>query len=589
MKIILTLILTISFLHLFSQEIDWKTVYEKSGFKKTHTYDQTIAYCKQLAENSEIIEYQTFGKSSRGYDLPLLILDPTKTFDINKIKNQGKAIILIQAAIHPGEPDGIDAGLILFRDIAIYQKYPDLIENTVILFIPSLNADGHNRMSPYNRINQNGPEEMGWRTNALYQNLNRDYLKIDSPELQAWVKLFNTWLPDFFIDCHTTDGADYQYSITYITEDNGNMNEAQSLWQSKKLIPYLEVEMEKDGHLIFPYVSFRRWHDPRSGLKNYVTRPALSHGYTAIQNRAGFLIETHMLKDYKTRVEGTYHAVKHIIKFINDDAKNLVLLNKEADEDIANSSFREQPFPISYAATNDSTMIEFKGVEYTVDSSDLTGGPWFKYNGEKKTFLLPFFNVHEPNAVAELPEAYIIYPEWKDVIEKVKIHGIEVKELTEEKTIPVKSYKFDQVQFSQAPFEGRQLITDFELIDIEEERTYPKGSYIIDMNQRTAKVIAHIFEPKSPDSYINWGYFNAIFEQKEYSETYVMEGKAREMLASNPELQKEFEKAKAENPQLFQYQWPMLNWFYQRTEYWDQYKDVYPVGKIMEREIVDGL
>jgi Zinc carboxypeptidase len=589
MKAIIILIFSILFLSIYSQESDWLTVYEKSDFKKTYSYEQTIEYSKKLAEFSDIIEFQIFGKSARGYDLPLLILDPSKSFDIQEIRKNGKAIVLFEAAIHPGEPDGIDAGLMLFRDIVVHNKFPELIENTVLLFIPSLNVDGHKRMSPYNRINQNGPEEMGWRTNSLYQNLNRDFLKIDSPELQAWVELYNKWLPDFFIDCHTTDGADYQYSLTYIGEDENNLSKNQYNWQSKNLIPYITKEMEKDGHLIFPYVAFRRWHDPRSGLKKYPERPALSHGYTAFQNRPGFLIETHMLKDYKTRVDATYKVLIHLINYVSNDAQNLVKMNKEADMEVAMKEFRDKPYPVQWTATKDSVMVEFKGIDYTVETSELTGGPWFKYNGKKATFTLPYFNQFEPSVVANLPEAYIIYPEWKELIKKAELHGVEVKKLSKETSVKINSYKFDNVQFSQEPFEGRHQINDFDLIKIEEERIYPEGSFIIDMNQRTAKIIAQIFEPDAPDSYIRWGFFNAIFEQKEYSETYVMEGKAREMLENNPELQKEFEDARKKNPELFQHQWPFLNWFFQHTEYWDQYKNVYPVGKIMDREIVNEL
>ena len=191
-NLIVFFVVFISFLQVISQTNNWLTVYEKSNFTKTHTYEQTIAFCKKLADKSEIVKYQTFGKSAREYDLPLLILDKTKSFDPTTIKSQNKAIVLIQAAIHPGEPDGIDAGLTLFRDIAVDNKYSDLLENTVVLFIPSLNPDGHNRMSPYNRINQNGPVEMGWRTNSKYQNLNRDFLKLDSPELQAWASVHST-------------------------------------------------------------------------------------------------------------------------------------------------------------------------------------------------------------------------------------------------------------------------------------------------------------------------------------------------------------------------------------------------------------
>ena len=566
-----------------AQNDDFTTIYEKSNFNKTHTYEQTIDFSKKLANASDILSYTTFGKSARGYDLPLLILDKSKTFDVDEIKKAGKAIILIEAAIHPGEPDGIDAGLTLFRDIVVGKKYAEILENTVILFIPSLNVDGHKRMSPYNRINQNGPEEMGWRTNSIYQNLNRDFLKIDSPELQAWVQLFDKWLPDFFIDCHTTDGADYQYSITYILEDNGNMNQAQSKWQHNNLLPYLEKNMEKDGHLIFPYVAFRRWHDPKSGLQSWITRPALSHGYTALKACPGLLIETHMLKDYKTRVEGTYYMLLHAITYINNDYKNITNLNIEARKEIASLSFRRNPFTITYTASPDSTMVKYKGYNYTEEKSDLTGGPWYKYTNNKKTFSLPYFNKHIPKDIIKIPEFYVITPEWHEVIKRLKLHGVKMTTLIRDTKMEVNSYKFTDVVFGQQPFEGRHLITNFDIEEIEETRIYPRGSYIIDMNQSAAKVALHILEPLAPDSYIRWGFFNALFEQKEYAETYVMEKVAREMIKDNPKLKEEFKKVVKDNPEIYNNQWAKLNWFYQQTPYWDKLKNVYPVGKIYTR------
>ena len=585
MKQILSLCLLCIFSIGFSQNSDWQTYYEKSGFKETPRYKQTVEYCKKLADASPWIKYVSFGVSPQGRELPLLIIDRNGNFTPLKVHKSGNAVLLIEAGIHPGEIDGKDAGLMFIRDIAIYKKYENLLDHVTILFIPIFNVDGHERFSQYNRINQNGPKEMGWRTTAQNLNLNRDFLKADTPEMKAWLKMFNEWLPDFFVDIHATDGADFQYVMTYGLETFGNMDDELTAWAELEYLKVMEEDMEKAGYPIFPYVAFRRWHDPKSGLRSMSSTPRLSQGYTAIQNRIGFLIENHMLKDYKTRVSATYEALIITCDILNKEYKKLVMLNKKADEYSAGSEFRSKKFPIDFRASNDSIMVDFKGFEYEVERSNLSGGNWFKYSDKPVDFKLPYFNDQEPVVEVDLPEAYIIPPEWIDVIERLELHGIKYSQLDEPVVIPVKTYKFKNVSWRRLPYEGRHPVS-FDYDEIIEEREFPAGSVVIDMNQRTARVIAHILEPKAPDSYLYWGFFDAIFEQKEYAESYVMESLARKMLAEDPELKKEFEQMKTNNPDFANNFWAILNWFYSKTPYWDQKKNVYPVGKIYDREVI---
>lgn len=589
-NIILTIISISVFQFCLNAQNGLLTKYEKSEFTETFTYEEAVEYAKVLSHMSPIIHYTTFGKSGQGYELPLLIVDKNQNFTIEKVKESGNAIILVEANIHPGEPEGIDAGFILIRDIAISKKRIALLDNVTLLFIPSFNVDGHRRFMKYNRINQNGPKEAGWRTNARNLNLNRDFLKTDAVEMKHWLKLFNDWLPDFFIDCHTTDGADYQYALTYALEIYGNMDEGLTKWQKEDYLKPVTTMMKDDGYDIFPYVAFKRWHDPRSGLRSWVGSPVLSEGYTAIQNRPGLLIETHMLKDYKTRVDVTYQMIKNTMQLINNQYKKLIDLNKNADKKTASKEFRNKIFNLDYKfSEKDSTIVDFKGIDYTTEKSEITGGVWFKYGDKKNTFKIPFYNTQKAVKSAKLPEAYIIGPEWKETIERLNYHGIKYKKLKKPASINVKSYKFSDVKWAKEPYEGRMRINNFKMEKIEEERFYPEGSVVIFMDQRTARVIAHIFEPEAPSSYLKWGFFNNIFEQKEYGEVYVMEEMAIKMLKKDKKLKKEFEKMLEENPQIKNKQWAICNWFYSKTKYWDNRKDVYPVGKIFEAEFLKAL
>jgi len=572
-----------------SQDNSLVTYYEKSGFKATPSYDETVAYCKQLDQASPFIQYTTFGTSPQGRLLPLLIIDGEGHFDASSARKSGKLVLLVQAGIHAGEIDGKDAGLMFFRDLAINQLFGTMPKNLTILFIPIFNVDGHERFSPYNRINQDGPEEMGWRTTAQNLNLNRDYLKADAPEMQAWLKLYQKWQPDFFVDIHVTDGADYQYTSTYGLETYGNMDTGLTKWTNEQLIPVMEQSMDAAGYPMFPYIQFRRWHDPRSGLRSSAAGPKLSQGYTAAQNRIGLLVENHMLKDYKTRVSSTYELLHLLCGFLNDQASAIRELNTMADLNTASAVFLKQPFPVDFEAGKDSIMVDFQGVEYDIEKSDLTGGDWFRYHSDKPvTFKVPYFNKQVPSTFIKFPEAYIIPPEWSEIIGKLALHGISYSVLNKPVTINIESYRFTKIEYGKSTYEGRLQVTPtFDII--REEREFPAGSVVIPTAQRTARVIAHMLEPASPDSYLQWGFFNATFEMKEYFETYVMEDYARKMLAEQPGLKTEFEQWKKSNPEASKDQFAQLSWFFFRSPYADKKMNVYPVGKIMEKAVLDVL
>lgn len=576
---------------LLAQQQSWITTFESSDGLRTATYGEVIDYSKKLATASYQVHYEVIGQSAGGFDIPILVINKTGLTSPEDIRASGDVIMLIEGGIHPGEAEGTDAILMLMRDIAITKVKADLLDHISFIFLPAFNVDGLNRFGPYNRINQNGPEEMGWRTNAQNLNLNRDFLKADAPEMHAWLKMFNTWLPDFFIDCHTSDGADYQYVITYVMEIFGTMDPMLTHWQENEFLPWVQGNMDASGYLMFPYVSFRRWHDPQSGLSSDPAGPRLSQGYTAIQNRPGLLIETHMLKPHKDRTEATYALLDFSAEYVNNNARKLKTMIAMADETTAGAAFRDRPFPVRWKRDDsDSVMVEFKGVEYDIVESDLTGGKWFQYHPEKpQDYELPWFRKSVPEVKVDLPEAYIIPPQWAEVTYRLALHGAEVNYLNDEVQLWAEQYRFNNPGWSRGPYEGRFMMNNIEYEAFRDTITFPKGSAVIDMNQRTARVIANILEPHAPDSYVRWGFFNAIFEQKEYSATYVMESLAREMLKADPELRAEFEQKKAKDPEFGKSQWGMLNWFYSKTPYWDMKKNLYPIGKIIERKDIEAL
>lgn len=574
----------------FSQETDWLTYYEKSGYNETPRYAETLDYCARLAAASDWVAIKSFGKSAQGRSLPLIIIDKQGLTSPEEIHRSGKIVLLIQACIHPGECEGKDAGLMLIRDLVINKKFPGLLDHVSILFIPIFNVDGHERFGPYNRINQNGPKEMGWRVTANNLNLNRDYLKADTPEMQAWLKMFNEWMPDFFIDTHTTDGADYQYILTYLMEVFGNMDDGLTKWCKSVFLPSMTDKMEKKGYPVFPYIEFRDWHNPKSGLESSVAPPMLSQSYTFLRNRPGLLIETHMLKPYKLRVSSTYECLLSSLEILNKESSNIISLVKKADEIAAGKGFRDQPFPLQFETlTTDSTMIDFLGIKYEEVTSELTGETWFKYGNEKTTMRLPYFSTNRPTLTTRLPEAYIVPVEWKVVTDKLLLHGVRLSYLKKDTVLSITTYKLTSPKWAPNSYEGHHVLSQFECDEITESRLFKAGSAVVDMNQPQAKIIAHLLEPKGNGSLVYWGFFDAVLEQKEYGEHYVIEAMIPKMLADDPGLKEEFEKKKLADPAFAKNPNQVLNWFYSKTPYWDNHKDIYPVGKIYDRKLLNSL
>jgi hypothetical protein len=297
-----------------------------------------------------------------------------------------------------------------------------------------------------------------------------------------------------------------------------------------------------------------------------------------------------MLKPYRTRVESTEKMISLTLDFLNKNYQNLQKLNQQADDFCASEAFRKEPLPINFTTDfNDSIVVEFKGIDYKHVTSDLSGGDWFQYGDTPTTFQLPMFNRVVATETVKLPEAYIIPPQWTSVIEKLKIHGIEFYTVKEGVDLEVNLYKFSDYSWQENPFEGKHPLTNLTLTEFTKKCPFPAGSVVVPLNQRRVRVIAYMLEPKSSDSYTYWGYFDAITEQKEYSESYSMEKIARQMLAEDPGLRSAFEKWKEENPESAMNSYAILNWFYQQSPWWDQQKDVYPIGRIMRADQVPAM
>jgi murein tripeptide amidase MpaA len=560
----------------------WQTRAEQTDYRETARYSDTIAYAQRLASASPLLQFESFGKSGEGRELPLLIAAEDETFAPEVARAANKAVLLIQACIHAGEPDGKDAGLALLRDIAITKVLPDLLKNVVVLFIPIYNTDGHERSSPYNRINQNGPEEMGWRTTTSYQNLNRDYMKADTPETRAWLALWNRWHPDLFIDCHVTDGADYQYNITYQFEHHDGIAPSVLTWEREVMNGKVFPAMEAEGNVVSWYLEFADNRDFKKGIRDFNGSPRFSTGYVPLRNRPGILIETHMIKDYKSRVLGTYDLLRFALAEVSKDPQKLLEAGRIADEETITRSSSWDPArscPIDFELTDEATPYNLKALSARTEMSEVSGDTRVVFGSEPVAITVPMYNTFRVRTAIVPPLAYIIPPQWREAIAVVKAHGLTVREVSKAASLEVESYRFHDVTWPSGPFEGR-FMPRFKTEGTRESRTFPAGSVVVPLAQKLAKVAINLLEPQAPDSLLTWGFFNAIFEQKEYGEHYVLETLAREMMEKDPKLRAEFQQQLSSDAVFASSPAARLEFFYKRSPYWDQQMNLYPVGRI---------
>ena len=551
----------------------WLTLAERSGFTETSRYEETLEDCRRLERASPWIRVTSFGKSPEGRDLILVIASKDRAFDPAAAAKTGKPIVLIQAGIHAGEIDGKDAGIMLLRDIAVTKKRAALLDSAIILFMPIYNVDGHERFGPYNRINQNGPREMGWRVTSRNLNLNRDYMKADAAETRAWLKVFTSWWPHLLIDCHVTDGADYQYDLTYAEEAGPNAPQPVAAWMRAAVDGHIVPGLERLGHLTSPYIFLRDDTDPSKGTVNFPYTPRFSTSYTVLQGRAAFLVETHMLKDYRTRVVVTYDTLVSFLEEINRDPQSLRAAVRQAEQEAA----RPGNVTLTFRPAGKTRRVPFKGIEYRRELSEVSGAMRVIYGTKPMEMTIDRAWGVDPAVTVVRPIAYIVPPQFTEAVELLRAHGLAMRRLASAVTIPVDGYRLTAPEWSARPFEGRHPVT-FTTERVKGiERSFPTGSVVVPMDQKSSIVAAHLLEPQGPDSLVSWGFFDAIFEQKEYGEAYVMEKVAREMMEKDPALRVEFEEALSD-PDFAASPSRRLDFFFRRSPWWDDRIGLYPVG-----------
>jgi hypothetical protein len=558
-----------------------KTPFELSGKIETTTYTAAISYYKNLVKTYPEARLLTYGNTDFGKPLHVLVLSRDKVFDPSAIRKNNKRVLLINNGIHPGEPEGIDASMMLARDLLKANKLP---KDVVICIIPLYNIDGSFNRTGTSRANQNGPVAYGFRGNSKNLDLNRDFIKTDSKNAAAFQLIFNTWQPEIFVDTHTSNGADYQYVMTLIPTQKDKLNSILSGYLTKTLVPDLYTGMEKVGYPMIPYVN-SIGETPETGITGFIDPPRYSTGYATLHNSIGFMPETHMLKSYDLRVDATYKLLQTYVEIVERDAKIIGENKRKADEFVA----AQKEFPLEWrlnkTVVNDLT---FKGFEDGQKPSTISGADRLYYDRSKPyTKTIKEWNKFEPSVSVQKPVAYIIPKAWDRVIALLKLNNVKIQEIKADQKIEVESYYIGDFKTGARPYEGHYLHSGLKLNTVKQNLQYYAGDFVIYVNQSTNRYIVETLEPQATDSFFNWNFFDSILDMKEHYSAYVFEDTATELLKNNPELKNKLEVKKASDAEFAKNGAAQLDFVYKNSDYYEKTHNRYPVARLLTDEKLD--
>ena len=561
---------------LFAQELI--TPFEKNK-NQTASYTEGIEFYRLLAEKyPQFMKLHEVGMTDSGFPLHVAAISFDNTFTAKMARQKGKLVFFINNAIHPGEPEGVDATMMLVRDYLENPQSQRSLKNVVLVVIPFYNIDGVLNRSRMSRVNQNGPEAYGFRGNARNLDLNRDFIKADTKNAQTFNQIFTQWRPQIFMDNHTSNGADYQYTMTLIATQKDKLNTYLADYQQNTLLPRLYKDMKIRGWDMCPYVNFEE--KVEGGLVAFPDMPRYSTGYAALHNAIGFMPETHMLKPFPDRVKATYALMDCMIKIAHDDFRKIVVAQWNAINDIQNKT----QFDINWKLdTARKETVEFKGYASGYKNSEVSGLPRLYYDRTKpyqKT--LPYLPHYAATVSVSVPEYYIIPKAYQDVVDRLKWNGVQMIPLSRDSIVIAEYYYITDYKSSPNPYEGHHPNRDIKVEAQTMKRQYYKGDFLIPTQQVPARYIVETLEPQGADSFFAWNFFDGILNQKEGYSGYVFEDVAAEVLKNNPDLKKKLAEKRQADPKFAASAQAQLEFVYKNTDYFEPSYRLYPVGRIKQ-------
>lgn len=548
---------------------NFETRFETSQGQETPTYNEVITYYKNLADTFSEIKIETIGETDSGEPLHLVWYNATGDFN-----NNSNGRLLINNGIHPGESDGIDATMLLFKDFAIGNITAP--NNITITTIPIYNVGGSLNRNSTTRTNQNGPKAYGFRGNARNYDLNRDFIKCDTKNAKTFAEIFHKVNPDVFIDNHVSNGADYQYTLTHLFTQHNKLGGDLGKYLHTKLMPNLEKKLQEKNLDITPYVNV--WGTtPETGWSQFMDYPRYSTGYTTLFNTLGMMVETHMLKPYKQRVEQTYDLMNAMITLMDNDYQ--IIKELRTKQFHQNSNTKEYVLDWKIDSTK-TTTLNFKGYEGSYIDSKVTTGKRLFYDTEQPyTKPITYYNHVKPKNTITVPTAYVIPKNWHEIINLLQLNNIAYEQLEKDSIITVESYKIASYKTVTSPYEGHYMHYNTETETSNKQIAFKKGDYVINTKQAGFRYLLEVLEPEAPDSFFNWNYFDTILQQKEHFSAYVFEDIAEDILKNNPELKAKFEAKKLDN-EFAKNTYQQLDWIHKNSTHYESAHLQYPVYRI---------
>jgi hypothetical protein len=538
---------------------------------ESKTYEALIEQYQALDKQYGKAALFTIGTTDVGKPLHAFIIDRDGNFGPSELKNRKKPVLFINNGIHPGEPCGIDASLMLAEQM-LAGNIP--IPNAQIIIIPVFNVGGMLNRSCCSRANQEGPAEYGFRGNAQNLDLNRDFVKNDAQNTIWLMRFIAERDPDVFIDTHTSNGADYQYVMTLIQSQIDKLEPGIAALQNENLTPFLYQQMNAQGYPMAPYVHTVK-RTPDDGIMDYLDSPRYSTGFAASRNTLSFVSETHMWKPFEERVKSTYLLLYDAATWMEQNSALLINTRQQAHNKVKNTT------EVAINWSLDTTKVDsfnFQGYEANFITSELSGLERLQYNRKapySKNIL--YYHHYKTTNTTTLPKYYIIPQAWQQVVEKLETAGVHVVKLKSDLTLNVSQTFITDYNTIDKPYEGHYLHYDTKTIKKTGEVLLYAGDYVVETNQLTNYFIGNVLCAEGVDSYFNWGFFDSVLQQKEWFSAYVFEEKALDILKANPGLKTALDKAIKKDTVLANSHWKQLEFVYQQSAYYENTVNRYPV------------
>ena len=556
------------------------TPFERGDGWDTATYNDGMKYYAELAAASRQVTMHSMGKTDSGYPLSVVLITDQNHIALEDVRKDPRTVLLINNAIHPGESDGVDASMAFARDLVCdAETYDKSLRDVIVAIIPFYNIGGALNRNSGTRANQNGPREYGFRGNGRNYDLNRDFLKCDTRNAQSFAEIFQLLDPDFFIDTHVSNGADYQHVMTTSQSQKDKLGLSLGQYMHTKFEPMLFQAMQAAGYPTIPYVNSGGT-PPENGYDQFLETPRYSTGYAGLFHTMGYMTETHMLKPYPQRVAATRVFFDASLGLLSREGQTIQTL-RQNDRD----TYRTQKSaPIVWEVDrNQPARLEFHGYEASQVPSNVTGGTRLFYDREKPFVRnIPYFNKYRVTQSVTLPAGYLIPREWHTVIALMEKNAIVMREIETPVSLPAETYRIDRVKSRTAPYEGHFFHDTVELTTTKGPIVLREGDVIVPIDQDRARYIVEALEPKAMDSLFRWNRFDSVLQQKEHFSPYVFEKTAEKLLADDPALRKEFNAKKLSDPVFSRDRRAQLNFLYQRSENYEPSHRMYPIARLLK-------